>query len=61
VSGIDFESERLLEGLSGRQREARLALLQELADDGVPLEELRRAVEENRLVLLPVERVASSD
>lgn len=57
MGGIDFESEGLLERLSGKQREARLALLRELADDGVPLEELRRAVEENRLVLLPVERV----
>jgi adenylate cyclase len=57
VPGIDFEAEGLLQGLSGKQREARLALLQELAADGVPLEELRRAVEEHRLVLLPVERV----
>jgi adenylate cyclase len=57
VPGIDFEAEGLLEELSGMQREARLALLKELSDDGVPLEELRRAVEENRLVLLPVERV----
>jgi adenylate cyclase len=57
MPGIDFEAEGLLEGLSGKHREARLALLQELSDDGVPLEELRRAVEENRLVLLPVERV----
>jgi adenylate cyclase len=57
VAGIDFDAEGLLEGLSGKAREARLALLEELAADGVPLEELRRAVEENRLVLLPVERV----
>jgi adenylate cyclase len=57
MAGIDFEAEGLLEGLSGKAREARLALLQELADDGVRLEELRRAVTENRLVLLPVERV----
>ncbi|MFL5906044.1 MAG: adenylate cyclase regulatory domain-containing protein [Solirubrobacterales bacterium] len=57
MADIDFEAEGLLEGLSGKARAARLALLQELADDGVPLEELKRAVEENRLVLLPVERV----
>jgi adenylate cyclase len=57
MAGIDFEAEGLLDGLSGKAHEARLALLQELADDGVPLEELRRAVAENRLVLLPVERV----
>jgi adenylate cyclase len=54
---IDFEAEGLLEGTEGDAREARLELLQELAEDGVPLEELRRAVAEDRLVLLPVERV----
>ncbi len=57
MAGIDFEGEGLLECLSGHAREARLALLQELAETGVPLGELKRAVEENRLVLLPVERV----
>lgn len=56
-SDIDFEAEGLLGDLKGNAREARLALLEELADQGVSLEELRRAVEENRLVLLPVERV----
>jgi adenylate cyclase len=57
VADIDFEAEGLLGDLSGRAREARLALLQELAEEGVSLEELKRAVEENRLPLLPVERV----
>jgi adenylate cyclase len=57
VAGIDFEAEGLLEGLSGRAREARLALLQDLTEAGVPLEELTRAVNEDRLPLLPVERV----
>src|SRR4051794_8027226 len=57
VAGTDFEAEGLLGGLTGKAREARLALLSDLADDGVPLEELKKAVEENRLVLLPVERV----
>jgi adenylate cyclase len=52
----DFESEGLLEGTEGRDRDARLKLLEELADDGVPLDDLRRAVEEDRLALLPVER-----
>ena len=55
--GIDFEAEGLLDGLSGKAREARQALLEDLAKDGVPLEELKRAVDEDRLVLLPVERV----
>src|SRR3954449_12841545 len=54
---VDFEAEGLLDGLKGKARKARLALLEDLAESGVPLEELKRAVEENRLVLLPVERV----
>jgi adenylate cyclase len=57
VGGIDFEAEGLLDGLSGKARESRLALLEDVAKEGVPLEELKRAVEEDRLVLLPVERV----
>jgi adenylate cyclase len=56
VAGIDFEAEGLLGDLEGKAREARLALLEELADEGVSLEDLKHAVEENRLVLLPVER-----
>lgn len=60
-SWIDFEEEGLLDGLGGRQREARLGLLEDLAADGVPLEELREAVQQNRLALLPVERVLSGD
>jgi adenylate cyclase len=54
---IDFEREGLLKGTRGKAREARRELLTELAGDGVPLEDLRRAVEEDRLALLPVERV----
>ena len=57
----DFEGEGLLEGLEADAREGRLALLRALHDDGVPLEELSDAVAENRLVLLPVERVFDSD
>jgi adenylate cyclase len=53
---IDFEREGLLKGTRGKAREARRKLLEELAADGVALEELRRAVEEDRLALLPVER-----
>jgi adenylate cyclase len=55
--GIDFESEGLLEGLGGGARQARLELLEKLADDGFELEELRTATEEGRLALLPVEKV----
>src|SRR5436190_17498836 len=53
---VDFEREGLLKGTRGRAREARRQLLTELADDGVGVGELRRAVEEERLALLPVER-----
>jgi adenylate cyclase len=60
MAGIDFETEGLLGNLTGKAREARLALLNELVDEGVSVEELKRAVEENRLVLLPVERVFDS-
>jgi adenylate cyclase len=57
VPEIDFEAEGLLDGLEDEARESRRDLLQELADDGVTLEELKQAVAEDRLVLLPVERV----
>jgi adenylate cyclase len=56
VADIDFEAEGLLGDLEGRAREARLALLEELAEQGASLDDLKRAVEEHRLVLLPVER-----
>jgi adenylate cyclase len=56
VAGIDFEAEGLLGDLEGKAREARLALLEELTAEGISLEDLKHAVEENRLVLLPVER-----
>jgi len=54
---INFEAEGLLEGVEGDARDARLRLLTELAADGVALEELRSAVAEERLALLPIERV----
>lgn len=53
---IDFEAEGLLEGLEGEAREARRELLERLAAEGVPLEELRAAIAAGRLTLLPVER-----
>ncbi len=52
----DFEAEGLLDGLDGQAREGRLELLRELEGGGVPVDELREAVEEDRLALLPVER-----
>jgi len=53
---VDLESEGLLEGVEGDARESRRELLTTLLDEGVPLDELKQAVEEDRLVLLPVER-----
>jgi adenylate cyclase len=58
---IDFEAEGLLDGLEGQSREARLALLVQLADDGVSLEELHEAVAAGRLTLLPIERALTGD
>jgi adenylate cyclase len=58
---IDFEGEGLLEGTSGEARQARLELLRHLAADGFELEELRTAVAEDRLALLPVERVLEGE
>src|SRR4051794_34664394 len=51
-----FAAEGLLEGLEGDARTARERLLQELLDDGAPLDELRAACAEDRLALLPVDR-----
>jgi adenylate cyclase len=54
---IDFAAEGLLDGLDGAQRTERLALLQQLADDGVPLAELRRSTAAGSIVYLPADRV----
>ena len=54
---MNFEEEGLLDGLEGEERTARERLLKELSSDGFTLEELKQAVEEDRLALLPVERV----
>jgi adenylate cyclase len=53
---IDFEAEGLLGNLEGEARAARRELLERLAGEGVPLEELREAVASARLTLLPAER-----
>ena len=58
---VDFERDGLLDGLAGEERDARLRLLSELSEQGVEPEELRRAVAEQRLALLPVERVLAGE
>jgi adenylate cyclase len=55
---MDWEAEGLLDGIEGdAARRARVRLLDELHERGVPVDELRRAAAEDRLVLVPVERV----
>ncbi len=59
---VDFEAEGLLRDLEGEEtREARVELLEQLLDAGVTVDELKTAVAEDRLTLLPVERVLSGD
>jgi len=54
---VDFAAEGLLDGLEGPERDARLRLLEELHADGADLEELRTAIAEDTLFLLPAERL----
>jgi adenylate cyclase len=54
---VDFDESELLDGLEGEDRQARLKLLERLSEDGAELEELQQAVQEDRLALLPLERV----
>jgi adenylate cyclase len=59
---IDFEAEGLLDGLRDESsRRARLDLLRTLEEEGFTLDELRRAAGEDRLALLPVERVLEAE
>jgi adenylate cyclase len=54
---MDFAGAGLLDGLDGDDRAARERLLKRLTDEGFKLDELKQAVEEDRLALLLVERV----
>lgn len=54
---MDFAVAGLLDGLDATERQAREELLERLEAEGFSLEELKAAVEENRLALLPLERV----
>jgi adenylate cyclase len=56
---IDFEAEGLLDGAG--DREARLELLRSLEQEGFSVDELRQAAAQDRLALLPVERVLAGD
>jgi adenylate cyclase len=57
AESIDFEAEGLLEGLEGDRRQERLALLRQLAGEGVPLSELRRTTAAGTVVYLAADRV----
>ncbi len=54
-AAVDFKG--LLDGLDGEDRAARERLLERLAGEGYTTDELRAAIEEDRLALLLVERV----
>jgi adenylate cyclase len=54
---IDFAAEGLLDGLQGQARDERIALLQQLVDEGVPLSELRRTTATGTIMYLPADRV----
>jgi adenylate cyclase len=55
---VDFEAEGLLDGAEGEEdRAARVELLEQLLDAGCSVDELKEAVSEDRLTLLPVERI----
>ncbi len=57
----DWAAEGLLDGLEGEDLDARIALLRDLHADGVPLDELRKAAAEQRLMFLPVERALGEE
>src|SRR4051812_49608464 len=59
---MDWEAEGLLEGLEDDDhRKGRIELLDYLHSEGCELDELKQAVAEDRLVLLPVERLLAGD
>jgi adenylate cyclase len=58
---IDFAAEGLLDGLEGEARAERLALLEQLAAEGVPLAELRRTTASGTVIFLPADRVIVGD
>ncbi len=54
---IDFAAEGLLDGLEGEAHADRLALLEQLVEEGVPLSELRRTTASGTILFLPADRV----
>jgi adenylate cyclase len=58
---MDFAAAGLLDGLEGKERQAREQLLERLTKDGFSLADLKAAVAEDRLALLPVQRVLGGE
>jgi adenylate cyclase len=59
---MDWDAEGLLDDCQDEKaREARRALLDRLHAEGIAIDDLRHAVEDQRLALLPVERQLSSE
>ncbi|MFL5822417.1 MAG: adenylate cyclase regulatory domain-containing protein [Solirubrobacteraceae bacterium] len=54
---MDFAAAGLLDDVDGDDRAARIRLLESLSEQGFELDELKAAAADNRLALLPVERV----
>ncbi len=54
---MDFAAAGLLDGLEGEERAGRERLLAQLADEGFTIAELRSAIAEHRLALLPLQRI----
>ncbi len=58
---MDFAAAGLLDGLEGKERQAREQLLERLAEDGFSVDDLKAAAAEDRLALLPVQRVLGGE
>jgi adenylate cyclase len=54
---VDFAAEGLLDGLQGTARSERLALLEQLASEGVSTSELRNRTASGTIMYLPADRV----
>lgn len=60
-AAMDYAAAGLLDGLEGEERAARTRLLDRLVGAGFELDELKRAVAEDRLALLPIEEVLAGE
>jgi adenylate cyclase len=58
---VDYEAEGFLAGLEGEELESRIALLDRLVDARVGIEDLRSAIAESRLAVLPVEMLLAGE